>query len=68
MEAYCCDRCGKLYKPYKTNRNGETIIICSAYQSSISGRVTKELDICKDCADEFADWFNAKKREENKNE
>ena len=68
MQAYCCDRCGKLYKPYKNTRSVETTIICKTYWSSFNGQVTKKLDICEDCADEFADWFNVKKGEENKNE
>lgn len=43
-KAYCCDRCGKLYK-----EQGKTVIITE--------RSLNSYDLCPDCGKEISSWI-----------
>lgn len=60
MKAYKCDRCGKLFEPYKYQKTSNFLNITR--NPNITGDC---LDLCPNCNAELQEWVaNGKKGEE----
>lgn len=60
MNAFKCDRCGKLFEDYSERKfEGNYRIIPNK-----NGGFARQLDLCKNCNDELQDWANAFKKKE----
>lgn len=60
MNAFKCDRCGKLFERYLEMDSDK---ICRIVPNTSTTRI-HYLDLCKDCNDELQDWVNAFKKKE----
>lgn len=58
MNAYKCDRCGKLYE-----RQGKSSIFNVTKRDSCYG--TYQQDLCPECAEALEKWFKAGKEQNN---
>ena len=61
MNAFKCDRCGKLFEDYQKRKSEGNYKIARNSNNIVRYLY---LDLCKDCNDELQDWANAFKKKE----
>ena len=57
-----CDRCGKLYEEYNTNKNDKKIngIMTLNLDFQRKYYAHRPLDLCPECKDSFEEWLGKK--------